>query len=121
MESGKKRRRRHFEIGAFSKRDAVPVVGPAIRMFGWDSTDSDEPEATWEEFSGFYRSFLKFVTVSEYNREERPICYGTTVPTEICAQAGEEHSEEHHLDFVPLTFLSCYFFQTFKGKKDLSE
>ena len=84
-------------------------------MFGWDSTDSDEPEATWEEYSGFYRYFLKFVTVSEFNKEERPICYGGTVPSEVAKQFEEATAEEAKLDFVPLTFLTCYIFNTYKG------
>lgn len=86
-------------------------------MFGWDSTDSDEPEATWEEISGFYRSFLKFATVSEFDKEERPICYGATVPSDFAAQFEEATSQEAQLDFVPLTFLTCYYFNTFKGKE----
>ena len=99
-----------------SQRYVASVRVCAIRMFGWDSTDSDEPEATWEEFSGFYRAFLKFVTVSEFNREERPICYGLSVPSEVCAEAGKAYSDQEELDFVPLTFLSCYYFNVYKGK-----
>jgi len=98
-----------------SRRDVCGIG--AHRMFGWDSTDSDEqPEATWEEFSCLYRAFLKFVTVSEFNKEEKPICYGLPVPTDICSIAAEKFATSSPLDFIPLTFLTCYTFQTYKGK-----
>jgi hypothetical protein len=75
-------------------------------MFGWDETERQK-EASWSEFTGLYRAFLKKVTVSEIDREERPVCY-TCVPSNASV-------EKSILDFVPITFLSCFFVQTGKG------
>lgn len=75
-------------------------------MFGWDETGR-QPEASWNEFSGLYRAFLKKVTLSEVNREEKPVCYAC-VPSDTSL-------EKTILGFVPITFLSCFFIQTAKG------
>jgi hypothetical protein len=75
-------------------------------MFGWGETKG-HPEASWNEFSGLYRAFLKKVTTSEVDREERPVCY-TCVPSDTSV-------EKTILDFAPITFLSCFFIQTAKG------
>lgn len=76
-------------------------------MYGWDETKG-QPQASWNELSGLYRAFLKTVTVSEVDREERPVCY-------VCVPSNASVVEKTILDFVPITFLSCFFIQTPKG------
>jgi hypothetical protein len=80
--------------------------GGQCTMFGWGDTKG-QPEASWNEFSGLYHAFLKRVTVSEIDREERPVCY-TCVPSDTSV-------EKTSLGFAPITFLSCFFIQTAKG------
>ena len=75
-------------------------------MFGWNVTGR-QPEASWNEFSAIYRAFLKKVSVSEVDKEERPVCYAC-VPSNTSV-------EKTILDFAPITFLSCFFIQTAKG------
>lgn len=83
----------------------VHSVGQST-MFGWDGTEG-QPEASWNEFSGLYRAFLKSVTLSEVDHEERPVCY-TCVPS-------RELTPDSTLGFDPIIFLSCYFLQSPKG------
>jgi hypothetical protein len=75
-------------------------------MFGWNETGR-QPEASWNDLSVIYRAFLKRVSVSEFDREERPVCYAC-VPSNTSV-------EKTILDFAPITFLSCFFIQTAKG------
>lgn len=82
-------------------------------MFGWDESE-EIPEATWLDLSEYYRENYKCVTFSEYDREEKPVCY------------SKEHSQActdikllpliTNLAFNPITFLTCYYFQTHKGR-----
>jgi hypothetical protein len=99
---------------AISWRDEVVrhagIVGQSM-MFGWNETGR-QPEASWNEFSTIYRALLKKVSVSEIDREERPVCY-TCVPSDTCV-------EKTVLDFPPITFLSCFFFQSAKGRRAIS-
>jgi len=80
-------------------------VGQSM-MFGWNETGR-QPEASWNDFSAIYRAFLKRVSVSEVDKEERPVCYAC-VPSNTSV-------EQTILDFSPITFLSCFFIQTAKG------
>ena len=80
-------------------------VGQSM-MYGWNETGR-QPEASWNEFSAIYRAFFKRVSVSEIDKEERPVCYAC-VPSNTSV-------EKTILDFAPITFLSCFFIQTAKG------
>jgi len=94
---------------AISWRDEVVrhagSVGQSM-MYGWNETGR-QPEASWNEFSAIYRAFFKRVSVSEIDKEERPVCYAC-VPSNTSV-------EKTILDFAPITFLSCFFIQTAKG------
>jgi hypothetical protein len=92
-----------------SRQDEVVRCAGSVgqsTMYGWDETKG-QPVASWSEFSGLYRAFLKRVTVSEIDREERPVYYAC-VPSDSSV-------EKTTLDFVPITFLSCFFIQSAKG------
>lgn len=65
--------------------------------------------ATFNEFSSLYvDSYVKSLTVSEFDREEVPVVY-CYVPK------LRQNRDGLGLDFTPITFLTCYYFQTHKG------
>nr|CAD7398073.1 unnamed protein product [Timema cristinae] len=78
-------------------------------MFKWAQLQEEPKEATWQEYSGLYRAHLKLVTLSECDHEEKPVCY-TIVPSAHACQVTPQTPES------PITFLSCYFIQSYKGK-----
>lgn len=63
---------------------------------------------TWEEYAQVYRSYERFMTISEHDRKEtvRVFFIEQDVPP----------SEDGVLDFVPTNMLSAVFLHTHKGK-----
>lgn len=77
-------------------------------MWSDDEEQGTEPvEATWEEHSQFYRSFSRFMSVSEHDRREmvRVFFIEQDVPV----------LESSDIDFVPTNMLSGFFLHTHKG------
>lgn len=64
---------------------------------------------TWEEYAQVYRSYERFMTISEHDRKEtvRVFFIEQDVPP----------SEDGVLDFVPTNMLSAVFLHTHKGKR----
>lgn len=107
-------------------------------MFGWrlDSDKEEEVEVTWSEFTQLYLEVLKCVHVSEYDHEEKP-CKYLNVPSQPLAkiindqfgiktngvqesddsEAAVENgqSEPDDKPALPITILTCFFWQTHKG------
>uniref|UniRef100_A0A182YJN1 Filamin n=1 Tax=Anopheles stephensi TaxID=30069 RepID=A0A182YJN1_ANOST len=78
-------------------------------MWSDDEEQGSEPvEATWEEHSQFYRSFSRFMSVSEHDRREmvRVFFIEQDVPV----------LESPDIDFVPTNMLSGFFLQTHKAE-----
>lgn len=80
-------------------------------MFSWIHT-APVPEATWEEVTKLYIENYKFITVSEFDREIKPVVYGRNVPSIPIGGKG------FGVDFTPITFLSCFYVQTKQGKQN---
>lgn len=66
----------------------------------------DEPDIYYDKL---VRDYLKFITVSEYDREETPTVYGDIHKITF-------NRSGLGLDFTPLTVLSNYSFNSRKGK-----
>lgn len=66
-------------------------------------------EATWEEFSSFHKEIFRSLCFSEFDQLEKASVYyiEQNVPTYGATEK----------DFVPLNFLSSFFFQTHKGMR----
>nr|CAD7585818.1 unnamed protein product [Timema genevievae] len=75
----------------------------------WAQLQEEPKEATWQEYSGLYRAHLKLVSLSECDHEEKPVCY-TIVPSAHACQVTPQTPES------PITFLSCYFIQSYKER-----
>lgn len=73
----------------------------------WED-EFDDIETTWEEVSTFYRAWLKNFSCSEFDRPEKPICYGRV-------DVDEEEVPGPGLDFAPLIFQSLYYVSSRKG------
>lgn len=67
----------------------------------------DEPDIYYVKL---VRDYLKYITVSEYDREETPTVYGNIHKIAF-------NKSGLGLDFTPLTVLSNYIFNSRKGKK----
>ncbi|XP_044741492.1 filamin-A isoform X3 [Chrysoperla carnea] len=66
-------------------------------------------ETHWDDFNSIYTdAYVKQFTVSEFDKEEKPIVY-CYVPK------LRQNRDGLGLDFTPLTFLTCYYFQTHKA------
>lgn len=67
---------------------------------------------TWEEYSCVYRSFERFMSISEHDRKEtaRVFFIEQDVPAPEQTAAGL-------LDFVPTNMLSAMFLHSHKGKE----
>lgn len=74
-----------------------------------DEEQLEEIEATWEEYSQFDKENFRFLTFSEFDQLEKASIYfyEQNVPTYGAIDR----------DFVPLNFLSSFFFHSHKGNK----
>lgn len=72
-----------------------------------DPDEAEEIVATWEERSQFSKENYRFLTFSEFDQVENASIYSIeqSLP-----------SYKSPLNFVPVNFLSNYFFETYKGK-----
>lgn len=77
-------------------------------MFSWLNIP-EVKEATWSEITTLYVDFSKTVTHSVFDHEEFPVVY-RNVPSIPIGGKG------FGVDFTPLTFLSCFYVQSHKGK-----
>ncbi|ETN62655.1 hypothetical protein AND_005648 [Anopheles darlingi] len=68
--------------------------------------DTEPVEASWEEYSQFYRSFPRFMTISEHDRRE-------TVRVFFIEQDVPVY-ENSDLEFVPTNMMAGFFLHTHK-------
>lgn len=85
-----------------------------------------EPEATWTEFTSLYLDLLKWLHISEWDREEKPCVYTGIVPsrlyrdtvspypTDTCDGHNDDDESDDTPDY-PLAILTCYYIHTHKG------
>lgn len=78
-------------------------------MFSWINTPKIT-EATWSEINTLFIENFKTITHSEIDREVIPIVYRNVPSIPI---GGKGFGD---IDFTPLTFMSCFFVQSHKGK-----
>ena len=74
----------------------------------WLPEDKETPEATWEDYSIFYRDFQRNVTLSEYDHLEKTQIY--TQETNIPQNDGTLGR-----DYNPMTFITTYYIRTHQG------
>lgn len=72
-----------------------------------DPDEAEEIVATWEEHSQFSKENYRFLTFSEFDQPENASIYSIE-------QNLPSYSSP--LNFVPVNFLTNYFFETYKGK-----
>lgn len=76
----------------------------------WTGREGDEnKEATWEEYSDFYKNLYGSITVSEFDRPHKPIVY--------CKEQDIPSSEVNGCSgaIPPINFLSQYYILTHQG------
>lgn len=79
-------------------------------MWGFRNGEKEDvPEATWEEYSDFYRDNRHSVTVSEYDYAVKCIIY--YMEQEI----KDAQDITNGIDFIPTNFLSHFYVNTHKG------
>lgn len=76
-------------------------------MYLWLSEPKEIPEATWEEYSLFYRDLRNSVTLSEYDRKEKVLMYAF--------EQDIPQNEINDFDFTPMNFLSAFYIKTHQG------
>ena len=76
--------------------------------FGWYADKPEAPEATWEDFSYFYRPKYYKVTVSERDHVEKTQLYYNEayIP---------ENENINNRDFNPVNFKSAFYIITHQG------
>lgn len=77
--------------------------------FSWLTDKPEAPEATWEDFTYYYRPKYYNVTVSERDHVEKTHLYynETIIP---------ENEGLFNCDFLPLNFKSSFYIVTHQGK-----
>lgn len=75
----------------------------------WTGREGDEnKEATWEEYSDFYKNLYRSITVSEFDRPHKTIVY--------CNEQDIPSSEVNGCSDIPqINFLSQYYILTHQG------
>ena len=74
----------------------------------WNDREEEQKEATWEEYSAFYKNILRSITVSEFDRAQKTVVYSQE--QDIPAQALNGCS-----DISQINFLSSYYIYTHQG------
>ncbi len=75
----------------------------------WTGREGDEnKEATWEEFSDFYKNLYRNITVSEFDRPHKTIVYCNEQDIPACEVNGCS-------DKPQINFLSQYYILTHQG------
>lgn len=75
----------------------------------WTGREGDEnKEATWEEFSDFYKTFYRNITVSEFDRPHKTVVF--------CSEQDIPPYEVNGCSDIPqINFLSQYYILTHQG------
>lgn len=71
-------------------------------MIWQDDPEEEAPEATWEEYSVFFKQFPQYLTFSEYDQIEKPVMGLSTCDIER--------------DDEKIVYLSNYSIYTHKGE-----
>lgn len=76
----------------------------------WTGREGDEDkEATWEEYSDFYKNLYRSITVSEFDRPHKAVVYCNEQDIPSCEVNGCS-------DIPQINFLSQYYILTHQGK-----
>lgn len=78
----------------------------AKRMIWEDDPDEEPIVETWEEYSVLFKYFSKYLTFSEIDKVERPVCLKIT-------KDGPEESTSPN---TPVIYASNYSIYTHKGR-----
>lgn len=73
----------------------------------WNDAEAAKKEPTWEVYSTFHRDFNRHITVSEFDRAEKPVVFFSEQQIPSSANGTNEH----------INFLSTFHVNSHQGSK----